>query len=140
MAKQRTIEYLEAYGIKASPQRIAVMEYLLMHPTHPTVDVIFNAVSRTMPTLSKATVYNTLRLLVEKGAALQLTIDERSTCYDGNVHPHAHFLCRSCGTVFDFPLTQEQLQLVADIPANFCIDGEELSFYGFCPKCQQENE
>ena len=63
------------HNIKPSMQRIAIMEYLMDNPIHPSADDIYTALSPSMPTLSKTTVYNTLKLFSEQGAALMLTID-----------------------------------------------------------------
>ena len=89
-------EYLLGYHIKPSVQRIAIMDYLLNHKTHPCIDEIYTALCKEIPTLSKTTVYNTLKLFVEHGAAKMLTIDEKNACFDGDVHPHAHFQCKVC--------------------------------------------
>ncbi len=112
------------------------MGYLLENLTHPTVDEIYNALVGRIPTLSKATVYNTLRLLVERGAALQLTIDERNSCYDGHTSPHAHFLCKRCGRVHDVPLKRPQLTRMAELPEAFVIEDAGLYFRGVCALCQ----
>ena len=77
-------EYLLSYGIKPSVQRIAIMDYLLKHRTHPCIDEIYMALCSEIPTLSKTTVYNTLKLFVEHGAAKMLTIDERNACFDAD--------------------------------------------------------
>ena len=74
------VKRLQNHNIKPSVQRIAIMNYLIEHRTHPTVDEIYTALSPSIPTLSKTTVYNTLKLLSEQGAAQTLTIDERNTC------------------------------------------------------------
>ena len=71
----KTYEYLQSFGIKPSVQRIAIMDYLLTHRTHPAIDEIYLALCEQIPTLSKTTVYNTLKLFVEHGAAQMLTID-----------------------------------------------------------------
>ena len=65
-------KYLVAHDVKPSIQRIAVMNYLLNNLTHPTVDEIYTNLSPNMPTLSRTTVYSTLKLLAEKGAVLQI--------------------------------------------------------------------
>ena len=70
------VKRLQNHNIKPSVQRIAIMNYLIEHRTHPTVDEIYTALSPSIPTLSKTTVYNTLKLLSEQGAAQTLTIDE----------------------------------------------------------------
>ena len=64
MKKSKVIEYLEEHDVKPSVQRIAVMDYLMTHRTHPTVDEIYHALEKQIPTLSKTTVYNTLKLFV----------------------------------------------------------------------------
>ena len=71
----KSYDYLISYNIKPSVQRIAIMDYLLAHKTHPSIDEIYLALCKDIPTLSKTTVYNTLKLFVEHGAALMLTID-----------------------------------------------------------------
>lgn len=74
-----TQEYLLKYNIKPSLQRMAIMDYLMAHRVHPTADEIYNALYPTMPTLSKTTIYNTMKLFTEQGAVKALVIDEK-TC------------------------------------------------------------
>ncbi|MDY5239672.1 transcriptional repressor [Bacteroides helcogenes] len=132
------IKRLQSHSIKPSLQRIAIMSYLIEHRTHPTVDEIYTALAPSIPTLSKTTVYNTLKLMSEQGAAQTLTIDERNTCYDTDTTPHAHFLCKHCGKVYDLPGTSLSKQ-VEDID----IDGyevQEIHYYykGICKHCLEE--
>ena len=103
----KVYEYLTSYNIKPSVQRIAIMDYLLKHKTHPCIDEIYLALCKDIPTLSKTTVYNTLKLFVEHGAAKMLTIDERNACFDGDLSRHAHFQCKVCGRIYDIPLEEE---------------------------------
>ena len=70
-------DYLEKCGIKPSLQRIAVVEYLMENRIHPTADDIYHALCILVPTLSKTTVYNTLKLFAYQGAVQVLTIKER---------------------------------------------------------------
>lgn len=70
-------DYLEKCGIKPSLQRIAIVEYLMENRIHPTADDIYHALCIQVPTLSKTTVYNTMRLFAEQGAVLPLVIDEK---------------------------------------------------------------
>ena len=139
MESNATLKCLADHDVKPSLQRIAVLEYLMEHRTHPTVEEIYQALQPQIPTLSKTTVYNTLRLFTEKGAALQLTIDEKKVCFDADTSAHAHFLCRSCGKVYDVKLHQPDLQAVADIPEGFTVEQTDLYFHGICPCCQQHN-
>lgn len=140
METNTTLSYLQAHGIKPSLQRMAVMTYLIEHRTHPTADEIYTALHPFIPTLSKTTVYNTLKLLTEKGAALQLTIDERNCCFDADTSPHAHFLCTHCGRVYDMKLNQAELIKCACVPDNFQTEDAQLYLRGCCPRCAALNK
>ena len=132
------IERLQEHHIKPSVQRIAIMSYLMEHRTHPTVDEIHTALSPSMPTLSKTTVYNTLKLLSEQGAAQTLTIDERNTCYDSETTPHSHFLCKRCGKIYDLEYDQN-VRKIADMDKNG-HNIQEVNYYykGICKHCMEE--
>ena len=127
-------DHLVGKGIHASQQRIAIMDYLLKNRTHPTADEIFMALSPSMPTLSKTTVYNTLRLFEEQGAVVALSIDERNLRYDAYTDGHAHFRCRCCGRVFDMPAP---LPAMSDT-GGFRIESTHVYHWGVCPSCGLE--
>ena len=93
------------HNIKPSMQRIAIMEYLMDNPIHPSADDIYTALSPSMPTLSKTTVYNTLKLFSEQGAALMLTIDEKNTNFDADTScTFLISLCKRCGHIYDLEM------------------------------------
>ena len=114
-------------GIRPSLQRIEIMRYLLTHPTHPTIDEIFMELKKRIPTVSRTTIYNTLRMFSEKGGALMITIDEHHVCYDGTTTPHAHFSCKVCGRVFDMPDMQPPTPQSTAIEG-FSIDDAQLYY------------
>lgn len=138
---EATKDYLSGHGIRPSVQRIAIMDYLLTHKTHPTVDEIFTALAPTLPTLSKTTLYNTLKLFYEKKVALMLTLDDKNARFDGDTRAHAHFQCEGCSRVFDiFDDELPELKLVArqqigQLSVNSC----ELSYRGLCQQCRVKN-
>lgn len=134
LSKETVIERLQKFGIKPSMQRIAVLDYLLAHFTHPTVDEIYAALSPEMPTLSKTTVYNTLKLFSEAGLTLCLNLDERNQRFDGTTTPHAHFICTRCGAVKDLFLDNEKLFELPDVDS-IKIEKVEISYFGLCHKC-----
>lgn len=135
MESNATLKCLADHDVKPSLQRIAVLGYLMEHRTHPTVEEIYQALHPQIPTLSKTTVYNTLRLLTEKGAALQLTIDDKKVCFDADTSAHAHFFCRRCGKVYDIRLRQTDLQTEAVMPEGFAVEQSDLYFHGICKCC-----
>ena len=135
----KTYDYLLNFNIKPSVQRLAIMDYLLTHKTHPSIDDIYLALCDDIPTLSKTTVYNTLKLFVEHGAAQMLTIDERNTNYDGDISNHAHFFCRQCGKIYDLPAPAESDQVKNMQQEGFDVGEVHLYYKGICPSCKQLN-
>lgn len=136
----KSYDYLISYNIKPSVQRIAIMDYLLEHKTHPSIDEIYLALCKDIPTLSKTTVYNTLKLFVEHGAALMLTIDERNACFDGDISQHAHFLCKKCNKIFDLPYSGEVKQTERIDMNGFQVDEIHQYYKGICPACACEDK
>lgn len=132
---------LTACGLKPSVQRMAIMEYLLTHNTHPTVEDVFKALGKKIPTLSKTTVYNTLRLFSENSAAQMLTIDDRHVCYDGMIEPHVHFFCRKCGRILDMM----SVDAPKPLPGGTVVDGNvvdevQLYYKGLCAECAADEK
>ena len=128
--------YLRDRGVRPSVQRIAIMNYLMTHRTHPTADEIFGALSPNMPTLSKTTVYNTLNLLAAHKAVLVLDIDARQTRFDGDTSLHAHFLCKSCGAIHDLPIPEKLGHELAET-STMHIEDIQLLYKGFCNNCNK---
>ena len=136
----RTYDYLLSFNVKPSVQRMASMDYLLTHRTHPSIDEINLALCDDIPTLSKTTVYNTLKLFVEHGAAQMLTIDEKNACYDADITLHAHFLCKKCNKIFDFPAPAEDMQVAQMKDKGFQLEDVHYYYRGICPQSKQQNE
>lgn len=128
-------KYLIERDIKPSVQRMAVMTYLLEHRTHPTVDEIFNDLQKQIPTISKTTIYNTLKLFALKKAILSITIDEKMVRYDGYVDRHAHFICLDCGKVVDVPLQQMVEFPQTDVVKGFGLEETHVYHRGYCSDC-----
>lgn len=118
-------------GLRPSPQRLAVAAYVLAHRTHPTADEIYSAIKVGYPSLSRTTVYNTLRALVESNAICELTIEPGNSRFDGYTEPHAHFRCDSCKRIYDIIMPQ--------LPelTSFDVKKTQLYFSGQCPSCKR---
>ena len=123
------------YQIKPSVQRIAIMNYLLTHRTHPSADEVYTNLCQAIPTLSKTTVYNTLELLADNGAALMLTIDENKICFDGDTSDHAHFICKKCGKIYDLPMIVSAEELKKMEADGHVITEVHHYYRGTCKKC-----
>ena len=130
-------DYLAKYGIKPSVQRIAIMEYLMEHRTHPSTDEIHSVLIKWMPTLSKTTVYNTLKLFTEQGALMALGIDDRNIRHDIDVSDHAHFICLGCGKVYDIPVDHLD-KLIVRGGEELTITETHLYYKGYCKLCDNK--
>jgi len=109
MEPRRVADILQERGVRATQQRMAVYDYLLLHPVHPTADMIFTALTPRYPSFSRTTIYNTLHTLVDAGLIREVNIDPQEQRFDGNPSDHGHFRCRHCGEIFDFDLQNDQL-------------------------------
>ena len=101
MKKEKIIKILKEKGIKPSIQRIEILNYLIQHKIHPAVDEIYSALFSKIPTLSLATVYNTLKLFCEKGLVNEILIEEDEIRYDFIEKSHFHFKCKICKNIYD---------------------------------------
>ncbi len=126
-------EKLKQRNIHLSYQRLKVLEYLVQNQCHPTVEQIFSDLQKSISTLSKTTVYNILKILVEAGVVRVITIENYETRYDIEVEDHGHFKCASCGTIYDFNINFDLLKS-ADLK-NFKISDKNVYFKGICPRC-----
>ena len=118
-------------------QRIAIMDYLFEHKVHPTVDKIFNDLYPQIPTLSKTTVYNTMRLFAELGAVLPVVIDDKNVRFDFDTSCHAHFQCCACNRVFDIPVEKIGLLNTKQI-GDLYVTETHLYYKGYCKACRNK--
>ena len=136
-AHQRLIDC----GIRSSIQRLAIMEYLLPHFTHPTVEDVYQSLCDRIPKLSRTTVYNTLRLFSEHHVTQMITIDDHHVCYDGNTEPHVHFLRKRCGNVTDlFQERAPRMDVQRILDDGSLVDDVQLYYKGVCAECRSKVE
>lgn len=129
----KIIKYLQCHKIKPSYPRIRILDYLMKHRTHPTVDEIYNHVAKEIPTLSKATVYNTLNLFITSRVVKLVLIEENLTRYDADTTNHGHFKCEKCGVIYDFINDMEDIE--AKGLQGFKIKERDIYLRGICKKC-----
>ncbi|HEX4949677.1 MAG TPA: transcriptional repressor [Blastocatellia bacterium] len=99
--KDDVIKILNDYGIQPSAQRVAVAEYVLTTDEHPSADQVFAKVASNFPMISRATIYNTLNLFVEKGLLRELHIAAGRVVFDPKLAQHHHFINEETGEITD---------------------------------------
>lgn len=130
--RQKYIQMLEDAGIRPSLQRLIVLEHISMRRDHPDADEVYSTLVKDNPTLSRTTVFNCLKLFAACGLVNSIDISADATRYDTTSQaPHAHFMCRRCGRIFDLPLDMSTL----GTPAGFVSDNVNVFYKGLCPEC-----
>jgi Fur family peroxide stress response transcriptional regulator len=138
MKDQQLIAKLREKGFKVTPQRIAICQLILSSKDHPTADQVYQVVKKKYPTLSLATVYQTLHLLTEIGLLQELDFSDRGSRYDPDTSPHINIICRNCGKIQDFEAESVRKlwsQIIRDL--GFKPTGQRLDIYRYCEQCQK---
>ena len=108
-----------------------IYEFLKNTKSHPTVDDIYREVHPLAPTLSRTTVYNTVKLFSDKGLLKVLPIEGTQIRYDADTNFHGHFLCNNCKKVYDFEINKSNESGLD----GFSIDQREVFYSGSCKNC-----
>lgn len=127
--------YLVQHDLRASFYRLKIFEYLINERTHPTAEEIYRQLKTELPAISQGTVYNTLRLFLEKKIVQLVNLERNEARYDATLSWHGHFKCLGCGQVFDFNI--ETLKIAG--LEGFEIWGKHLDLKGLCPECLKRN-
>ena len=127
--KPDTVRVLEEHGIQPSAQRVAVAGYVLSTHDHPSADDVFDRVRRSFPMISRATVYNTLHLFVEKGLLRELHLAPDSVLFDPNTNRHHHFIDEDTGRIYDVPWNQVEVSNAKPLPG-FEVDDYQVVMRG----------
>jgi Fur family peroxide stress response transcriptional regulator len=127
-------------NLKVTPQRYAIYKYLCSTKEHPSAETIYNELKEEYPMLSLATVYKTLRTLVDIGIVQELNAGEDNFRYDANAETHPHIMCLNCGRVDDIEGADFSfLNELAARNTDYTIESHKLYFYGICRKCKRSS-
>ena len=133
MASNNVSQYLQENQIKPSVQRLKIFEFLMNTKEHPTVETIYSSLSDKIPTLSKTTVYNTLKLFVGRGIVNIVNIEDNETRYDWDTSFHGHFKCNICGKVSDFNIDSSKVNY-SELEG-YQINESHYYLKGICKTC-----
>src|SRR6185436_6928124 len=97
----RMMQGVREAGLKLTPQRMAIVEAIADDPSHPTAQELYDRLRPELPTMSFATVYNTLAALTAAGLCASRALSRGSSRFDPNTEPHDHAVCDGCGKVMD---------------------------------------
>lgn len=130
-------ELLRQFGIRPSPQRAIVLDFLLNHhEQHQTAEEIFNALHEEIPDMAKITVVNTLQLFLSSGLIKAINIGRLPAVYDTIHKHHAHFFCSSCHAMTDVPIEETDWEKMLCYSNNPNVE-MQITFTGICQQCNQ---
>ncbi len=125
-------------GLRITAQRRAVCDYLATTESHPSPYQAFDALSAISPDISRATVYNTLNILRDLGAIVEISVGAGHTHYETDTSPHINLICLSCDQVIDyhgpFSLDAVREQIVQEL--GFVTVAGKVELVGFCEACR----
>lgn len=129
MKVENIVEVLEQHGIQPSAHRVAVAQYVLTTEEHPSADRVWARVQERFPMISRATVYNTLNLFVEKELLRELHLAPDSVVFDPNMTRHHHLIDDETGRIHDVPWSQVEVRKIAGI-AEYEVSDYQVVMHG----------
>ncbi len=127
----------QSRGLKMTPQRRAIIDYMQSAYHHPTAEEVLQAVNRKFPMTSRATVYNTLNWLKLEGLIREV-FEAGSVRFDPNTEHHHHFVCRVCGGVEDVTCDLIGTVKICSLPERQKVEFFEVTLRGLCADCQKK--
>lgn len=121
-------------NIKLTPQRLAILNFLEGNKTHPSAEDIYKSVIKRFPTMSFATVYNTLEALKSIDNIKELKIDSSKKRYDPVTSNHHHFICEKCKKIVDI-FKDFDITLPDELTSGFEVKSKSIEFQGICDNC-----
>jgi Fur family transcriptional regulator, peroxide stress response regulator len=134
---QKGFEVLKKSGIRITPQRLAILEYMATSESHPTVGEIYKDLQGVLPSLTTATIYSNLKCFKKYNLINELSFGEVCSRFEWTTSFHYHIRCEFCGKIVDFyyPKLME-VEEFANIRTGFNVSHHFFEVKGICPKCQ----
>ncbi len=133
---------LRAHGLRVTPQRLAVAEYVLRKPMHVTARIVHEKIRESYPAISMNTVYLTLGQFERCGLLNRFEV-HGNIVFDSNTSPHDHACCNRCGAIIDLDSPRsEPSEQAAPLPEQlrqWQIKAERRIWMGLCPACNAES-
>lgn len=127
------------HGLAATHQRKIIFEAVVAAPGHYSPEQIYAVVKRRVPSVSLATIYNNLRMFVEKGLLREVSPHASTLLVEGNLEPHHHLVCTRCKSVHD--ITGDFIdfkRLARRAPGGFDLTRAQIEVFGLCPRCSDK--
>jgi Fur family transcriptional regulator, peroxide stress response regulator len=140
MMEKEVLDQFRQAGMRVTPQRIAIFELLNRSVGHPTANDIYEKLKENYPSMSLATVYNTLDVLVAMGLVSALgNVGDDRVHFDGNTKTHINLACVRCHKIIDVESTYlDGLNAEVVKDSGYEIQGSRILYFGICPDCKEK--
>jgi len=131
------VKLLKANTLKATFQRINILDIIDKHG-HMSVEDIYDEIIKIHPSISLATIYKNIILMVEKAVLVEVPISGRKPKYELSKNDHIHLVCTECGDVEDKPCIEETDKVFHALTdsQHFKLHKRQVNLYGICESCQ----
>lgn len=126
LSREQIAQEIQSRGLKPTEQRVRIAEILMRQPTHMTAEQILLQVRASGRPISKATVYNTLKVLVEHGLIRQIHLDPERCVYDSTRAPHHHFHDLETGELRDISPSEIEFSRFPPLPEGMEAEAVEV--------------
>lgn len=128
---------LKSHQLKATPQRIAIME-LMLHAGHISIDDLYNAIREKFASISLATLYKNVHTMLDVSLIREVKVPGQKTKYEIEKESHAHVMCKKCGELKDVPFNPSLLFQEAAEMNRYIAEEISIVISGICPTCQKK--
>ncbi|MBR2724370.1 MAG: transcriptional repressor [Ruminococcus sp.] len=122
-------------GQNFSKKRQMILDTIKSTDSHPSARWVYESLKEQIPDLSLGTVYRNINLFKEQGHVMTVATVDGEDRIDGDTSPHAHFVCKNCGCVYDVPATHAPIKNETCTMDGFETHSTVLTYYGVCGGC-----
>lgn len=123
---------------RATSQKKIILDYIRNTKSHPSAQKVYTDVKRVLPGISQGTVYRILNNLKKKNEIQEISTKD-ITFFDGDLSDHSHFICQSCGTVYDVFNECAKCEIIKNRKTKVGkINSYRIYFYGICKNCKRK--
>ncbi len=135
---EELVSSLREKGFRITPQRIAIVDYLLKTVDHPSADRIHKVIQKKYPMVSLSTVYKTLELLKEKRLVNEIEVDGEAR-FDAHTDEHINLVCMNCGKIDDVNEdVLKDIQIRAARKSKYLVLKSSFELFGYCSNCKSK--
>ena len=135
---EELVSSLREEGFRITPQRIAIVDYLLKTEDHPSAERIHKIIQKKYPMVSLSTVYKTLELLKEKKLVNEIEVDGEAR-FDAHTNDHINLVCMNCGKIEDIDENSlKEIQVRAARKSKYLILKGSFELFGYCSNCKSK--